>query len=369
MSDRTSTGLEAVSISLMTLSTIAVGLRFYTRRAQSLPLKADDGFALLGLVTYIVGAACVLRMVTLKVIGYSRKDVPAVELVPKMKVYTELDLSYETATNLTATFVKLSVLFFYRRMFSVPGQTHTTDRLIFGTMFVVLAWVLVFIVLTFLQCGTHLSAYWEGDAAENKYCKITEPLYLALPLSNMLLEFWILLLPIPKVMKLRTSLTKRLSVIGVFVLAFAGLGASFARTIISGEMLYGGSRYSINNDRGIASTVYVFLTMLEVGISMVAMNLPTLWYLCTDALPKDLLRSVLSLSSLRSFRDRNSRSYSTRSPSNAPSLASDEVEVKTSIEWASVKSEAGENYPSYPEMTHQPFAFETFRAAEPRTSV
>lgn len=51
MSDSSKTGLLALSGSMMGLTTIAVGLRFWVRRRQQLAFMADDWTAALALVS------------------------------------------------------------------------------------------------------------------------------------------------------------------------------------------------------------------------------------------------------------------------------------------------------------------------------
>ncbi|KAI2617252.1 hypothetical protein GGS26DRAFT_413541 [Hypomontagnella submonticulosa] len=59
MSDSSKDGILAASGSLMGLSTIAVGLRFWTRRRQKLRILADDWTAGLALLSYIGASICV----------------------------------------------------------------------------------------------------------------------------------------------------------------------------------------------------------------------------------------------------------------------------------------------------------------------
>lgn len=65
------------------------------------------------------------------------------------------------------------------------------------------------------------------------------------------------------------------------------------------------------------STAVAYIAMLEMGIALVAVNLPSLWLLCTSVIPEKVthgLRSIMSLSSLRSSqRARSHRSHSTDS--------------------------------------------------------
>lgn len=49
----------------------------------------------------------------------------------------------------------------------------------------------------------------------------------------------------------------------------------------------------------------MYLAMLESGISLVAANLPSLWFLCSKTIPEHVagsIRSVVSLGSMRSDR-------------------------------------------------------------------
>ncbi|GAM91064.1 hypothetical protein ANO11243_091110 [Dothideomycetidae sp. 11243] len=241
MSADSKAGLGAICGSLMTLSTTSVFLRLYTRKAQKFAIQADDGFACLGLARACsdVGtiACCQSRLlmdvvVHIKYVGYSSKDVPesvqdsevgakvlfSLLLAETASDTQQVQLTYETATILTVAFVKLSALFFYRRVFHTPGVTHWTNRVLLGTVALVISWLVTYIVLTFIQCKSHLDAYWKD--VPGAACRLRWPLYLSLPITNLILDVWILLLLVHDVARLRVSMRKRLSVMGVFLLAF-----------------------------------------------------------------------------------------------------------------------------------------------------
>ena len=44
----------------------------------------------------------------------------------------------------------------------------------------------------------------------------------------------------------------------------------------------------------------IYYTVLECGLSLIAVNLPSLWYLLSKTTPENILRSVRSIISLRS---------------------------------------------------------------------
>lgn len=73
-------GFLAVAGSFLGLTTITVGLRFYARHHQGLPYKADDAFAAIGWVAFVVSAAIQLTLVHYKELGYTDSVEPTMSL-------------------------------------------------------------------------------------------------------------------------------------------------------------------------------------------------------------------------------------------------------------------------------------------------
>lgn len=216
-------------------------------------------------------------------------------------------------TNSAIATIKISALYFYRRLFCIKGMVKPFDRVTMGSIIIVTLWWVVFQFLTFFQCGTHFAAQWNGTRI--KYCTIQFPFFLGLVISDFLLDLWILVLPIPNILRLHVSRSKQFSIIGVFLLAFVGLGASIARIAIYVQVEKGGLAYSMHHDLGRDQTRVAYLTMLEVGTSLVAVNLPSLWMLCANIVPEGAmqrLRSVLSRSSASAGTVRSNRSNGSR---------------------------------------------------------
>lgn len=65
------------------------------------------------------------------------------------------------------------------------------------TLVIIALWVVVFEFLAWFQCGLHFAALWDGDF--NQYCLNLHPFLPGLVISDVLLDFWILSLPISKV--------------------------------------------------------------------------------------------------------------------------------------------------------------------------
>ena len=66
--------------------------------------------------------------------------------------------------------------------------------------------------------------------------------------------------------------------------------------------------------RAVADTKSIYLSVLEAGLSLIAVNLPSLWCLSDKIKPENILRSVRSMISLRSGRSIASQSSLGKTP-------------------------------------------------------
>lgn len=115
-----------------------------------------------------------------------------------------------------------------------------------ATIVIVVVWLVVFQFLTGFQCGTHFSALWDGTYTE--YCTISFPFLYGLAVSDFLLDIWILALPVPRIIQLQASMQRKLAIIGIFLLAFVGLGASITRMVTYIVIENGGPLYFVYHD-------------------------------------------------------------------------------------------------------------------------
>ena len=65
------------------------------------------------------------------------------------------------------------------------------------TAVIVVLWLVTFLFLTGFQCGLHFSSLWDGTYLQ--YCTISFPFLYGLVISDLLLDVWILALPVPEV--------------------------------------------------------------------------------------------------------------------------------------------------------------------------
>lgn len=92
--------------------------------------------------------------------------------------------------------LKLSICFFYRRVFRGP-KFNTVSRI---AIVIVILWIVVFTVTYAAACGTYWDARWASMLINTQRCEIhTFNLLLAYAISDVVLDLAILVIPVPLV--------------------------------------------------------------------------------------------------------------------------------------------------------------------------
>lgn len=91
-------------------------------------------------------------------------------------------------------FIKLSILFFYRRIF----RGRAFELLNWILIALVVLWTLGFFLVQVFDCRTHFSTNW-GTLAELQKCLSTFHQRLAYSISDVIIDVFIFLFPVPLV--------------------------------------------------------------------------------------------------------------------------------------------------------------------------
>lgn len=114
------------------------------------------------------------------------------------------------ATALAFGSNKLSILFFYRRVFCDSRLTRTFfDMVTRGTIVLIVAWTIAFTFGFIFKCGAHPSYAWAPVAVVAEKCHVQTTLSEAYAVSDLILDVWIWSLPLPKVCSLIISKNRR----------------------------------------------------------------------------------------------------------------------------------------------------------------
>lgn len=91
--------------------------------------------------------------------------------------------------------IKLSVIFFYRRVF-VKGTNSRFDKITKASIVIVILWTIAFFFEHIFSCGANVPYNW-GPLIDIKHCANGDVSANGLFISDFLSDFLVLILPIP----------------------------------------------------------------------------------------------------------------------------------------------------------------------------
>ena len=130
--------------------------------------------------------------------------------------------------------IKLSVIFFYRRLF-VKGTNSRFDSITKASIVIVILWTIAFFFAHVFACGVYISNTW-GPLTDLKHCANGDVIANGLFISDFLSDLLVLVLPMPivsngpvdmvqclqliaeQIARLHMSTTRKLNVIAVLML-------------------------------------------------------------------------------------------------------------------------------------------------------
>ncbi|KAI0404732.1 hypothetical protein F4802DRAFT_566097 [Xylaria palmicola] len=173
-------------------------------------------------------------------------------------------LSYITELIFTVgnTTIKLSILWFYFSLFSI---NRTLRPVIQATAVVCVVWFVVAGLVVVLQCQP-VQAFWE-QLDSPVYCLESPRVLLGYELSNLFIDVAILCIPTSTVGKLQLPLSKKLPLIGIFLLGAVVCIASILRL----TAIWNPPDIEENLDFGRT----FFWSTLQLGLAIVTSCLPT----------------------------------------------------------------------------------------------
>ncbi|KAJ6790373.1 hypothetical protein PWT90_04211 [Aphanocladium album] len=285
--------LVALGSVLLVLGTQASALRFWARKRSGARLLLDDWMVLpawvrlfsphdsfkhhidkLLQIAFVTSTSLILYCVKLHSLGYPRMDyIPG---VPSnfIKAAAVSSLSFNILSIVVFGCAKVSALLFYRRVFCASGGQPLLAKVILVALPVLGVWTVFFVFMTIFQCGTHFDAPWNGTKL--KYCNWSYPSIEGTAVSNVLLDVFVVLLPIYPITKLATSTKNKAAILSVFLIALVGVAASITRLVIV-EKIVAAGRKVVNNDMEYYMSKAAFYWILEMGTSVVVVNLPPIW--------------------------------------------------------------------------------------------
>ncbi|KAJ5291332.1 hypothetical protein N7478_000583 [Penicillium angulare] len=176
------------------------------------------------------------------------------------------EILYATCVSL----VKIAFLLFYLRIF--PDERMR--RIIKASCVVAVAYGVTFIFAFAFQCSpvNYNWNMWDGEH-EGK-CVKTNALVVTAAGLNIVLDAWVIALPIPKVLKLQASITTKLQVVFMFSVGF----------LITGVGVYRAIMLKIFATRDMAAGGY--WSVIEIDVGIICLCLPSVRSLLSRLFPR-----------------------------------------------------------------------------------
>lgn len=198
-----------VCIFFIILSTIAAALRVWTRVVKRAKFGIDDWLLIASVILFFLFCANIL--VGVYTLGGGQMYIDPLELASKSQQYLKSEYAIPALYAINVTTIKLSILFFYRRIFETPSFLRN-NTIIIGICSV---WFVVAIIGDLLYC-IPMATFW-NPKVQGK-CFNFALYFLVMELVDMLLDIAILCLPLKIILGLHLPLRNRLGIIGIFLL-------------------------------------------------------------------------------------------------------------------------------------------------------
>ncbi|KAL7940569.1 hypothetical protein V8C42DRAFT_362193 [Trichoderma barbatum] len=210
------------------LAVVAVAARVLSRRLTRNKLLLDDWLIIVSLL--FSGTSTLLLVVYLVNIGLGKH----VWILPPDALRSLVIglFAGEITYTLTIVFVKLSLLAFYCRIFSVHNSVKIPARILIIS---VITWGIAVLIVTFAQC-IPLRAFWErfdpiDPMLPSEYhCGVDERRFFygnAIP--NIATDVLIIMLPLPHIWKLHLRTSQKVALTCIFALGFFITAVSIVR--------------------------------------------------------------------------------------------------------------------------------------------
>ncbi|TEA21581.1 hypothetical protein C8034_v005708 [Colletotrichum sidae] len=196
---------------LFVLPTVFIIIRLVNKWVNPSPWAADD-------TTAMIGYVCTVPLVATTYLSLEIGLGNAIWTVDQSRLTDFFKLLFITQTmylsGLMAT--KASVLYFFLRIFPATG----IRRVLWATLAFNYIIGVIYLGLTFGSCRP-LSVYWEGWAGERESkCLDYLPLVLSHAIINLILDLWMIVLPITQLWGLHLAFKKKFGVILMFSVGF-----------------------------------------------------------------------------------------------------------------------------------------------------
>ncbi|KAF1830883.1 hypothetical protein BDW02DRAFT_633260 [Decorospora gaudefroyi] len=257
MGDQTRDTCIGVSVGLTILSAIIVALRLYTRIFIVQNTGKDDiamVVALLLTIAYLI----VIFVCRNNGMGLSGTVLTLDQMTTQIKATLAIEILY----YVLITAIKVSIMFFYLRI----AVIKRFEQLCNGTIYFLAIWCVVCIIVCFAQC-IPLHKMWDLTGQVQGTCINTTAFFYTTSSIAIILDVWILALPVPTLLKVQRPRREKFGLVAIFGLGIFSCIASIVR-------LHSIRIYTESKDPFFDAIPINLWSMVEVNLGILCASIP-----------------------------------------------------------------------------------------------
>lgn len=187
---------------------------------------------LLAASTSIIHTACIFSSLNY---GFGKHlwDIPALFLtdISNVRHLTASSIPYAAVT----LFIKLSILLLYRRVFAIMAKTGRLFH--YGTIYGIVIVTLLHIPYIATQIYTVIYCETTEALLQDQFCSHLYTLNISQSAINVATDFYILILPLPRLLELKLPAQRKVGVFVVFAGGFVACVVSIVRLVLMAKTL------------------------------------------------------------------------------------------------------------------------------------
>ncbi|KXT05877.1 hypothetical protein AC578_340 [Pseudocercospora eumusae] len=345
--------VTAVGIVFPVLGLIALATRFYARvKYMNSKFEIDDILVVPAALLTVAGGVAMILGAQMRFVGGHTLDESQEEFLHTMEerqiMLEKFEYAFWIGHVLAIGFIKLTFLFFFRRIFKGRGFRTVFDYVNWSLIGLVTVWTIAYVFLEIFMCGLNFDAAWTTVYALRHYCMNTFALLTSCAITSFAMDLACLAVPLIMVSTLRMSFKRKLQASLVFALAIFSVTAGLLRMIVLIQVLENslaspmidllGTKFGVADDEGVISLV-LFWTYVEIGVGFLVVCLVACGRVFDDfstpviAKIKSIASSVASRASSVASNKSSSKSsvysHSSNEKEETSIIASTKVEVRS----------------------------------------
>ncbi|KAH3917717.1 hypothetical protein HBH56_043970 [Parastagonospora nodorum] len=255
-----------VSTALTAVSVIIVSLRVYTR-AVILHNMGNDDYTMLIALLFTLAYLATIYILRANGMGFRGTQVTFEQATTTLQVTYAIEIIYYLCVNA----IKVSILFFYLRI----AAEKTFERLCKATIYLLLTFCLVCIIVVLAQCRP-LHKMWDLTGMVPGSCINTSVFIYITSATNILLDIWILILPIKLLLSIQRPGREKSALLAIFALGAFSCIASIVR-------LYSVRIFTTSTDPFFSSVPINTWSQIEINVGIWCASIPALKALFSKA--------------------------------------------------------------------------------------